>query len=59
MESILVSWLPPLQPNGKVSRYTVYSREAGSPRQTSHAMHESPLSSTDTLTMELRGLNER
>ncbi|XP_033228370.1 Down syndrome cell adhesion molecule-like protein Dscam2 [Belonocnema kinseyi] len=58
-DSILVSWLPPLQPNGRVSRYTVYSREAGSPRQNTHVMHEAPLSPTDTLTMELRGLSER
>ncbi|XP_053986908.1 cell adhesion molecule Dscam2 isoform X2 [Hylaeus volcanicus] len=55
-ESILVSWLPPLQPNGNVSKYTVYSREAGSSNHNTHTMHEPP---TDTLTMELRGLVER
>ncbi|EFN83957.1 Down syndrome cell adhesion molecule, partial [Harpegnathos saltator] len=58
-ESILVSWLPPLQPNGNVSKYTVYSREAGSKNSNAHTMHEPPLSSTDTLTMELRDLVER
>ncbi|TGZ53114.1 Uncharacterized protein DBV15_05473 [Temnothorax longispinosus] len=58
-ESILVSWLPPLQPNGNVSKYTVYSREAGSKNHNAHTMHEPPLSPTDTLTMELRDLVER
>lgn len=58
-ESILVSWLPPLQPNGNVSKYTVYSREAGSNNHNAHTMHEPPLSPTDTLTMELRDLVER
>ncbi|XP_047351251.1 Down syndrome cell adhesion molecule-like protein Dscam2 isoform X6 [Vespa velutina] len=58
-ESILVSWLPPLQPNGNVSKYTVYSREAGSSNHNTHTMHEPPSSPTDTLTMELRGLVER
>ncbi|KOX68634.1 Down syndrome cell adhesion molecule-like protein Dscam2 [Melipona quadrifasciata] len=57
-ESILVSWLPPLQPNGNVSKYTVYSREAGSNNHNTHTMHEPPSSPTDTLTMELRGLVE-
>ncbi|KRT80459.1 Immunoglobulin, partial [Oryctes borbonicus] len=28
-ESILVSWLAPLKPNGKISHYTIYAREAG------------------------------
>lgn len=28
-DSVLVSWLPPLQPNGIISHYTVYYREAG------------------------------
>lgn len=58
-ESILVSWLPPLQPNGQVSQYTVYSRETGASRHNTHTMHEPPSSPTDTLTMELRGLTER
>ncbi|XP_034948275.1 Down syndrome cell adhesion molecule-like protein Dscam2 isoform X1 [Chelonus insularis] len=57
-ESILVSWLPPLQPNGQVSQYTVYSRETGASRHNTHTMHEPPSSPTDTLTMELRGLTE-
>ncbi|XP_024944983.1 Down syndrome cell adhesion molecule-like protein Dscam2 isoform X2 [Cephus cinctus] len=57
-ESILVSWLPPLQPNGHVSQYTVYSKEAGASRHNTHTMHEPPSSTTDTLTMELRGLVE-
>jgi len=26
-ESILISWKPPIQPNGVVSQYTVYIRE--------------------------------
>ncbi|CAH2101996.1 unnamed protein product [Euphydryas editha] len=29
MDSVLVSWLPPLHPNGIISHYTVYYREAG------------------------------
>lgn len=58
-ESILVSWLPPLQPNGNVSKYTVYSREAGSNNHNTHTMHDPPSSPTDTLTMELRDLAER
>ncbi|XP_044594739.1 Down syndrome cell adhesion molecule-like protein Dscam2 [Cotesia glomerata] len=57
-ESILVSWLPPLQPNGQVSQYTIYSREAGASRHNTHTMHEPPSSPTDTLTIELRGLTE-
>lgn len=28
-ESILISWLPPKKPNGKITHYTVYAREAG------------------------------
>ncbi|XP_013133341.1 PREDICTED: Down syndrome cell adhesion molecule-like protein Dscam2 [Papilio polytes] len=28
-DSVLVSWLPPLHPNGVISHYTVYFREAG------------------------------
>ncbi|XP_073957210.1 cell adhesion molecule Dscam2-like [Choristoneura fumiferana] len=28
-DSVLVSWLPPLHPNGVISHYTVYNREAG------------------------------
>ncbi|CAH2050967.1 unnamed protein product, partial [Iphiclides podalirius] len=28
-DSVLVSWLPPLHPNGIISHYTVYFREAG------------------------------
>ncbi|CAG9796265.1 unnamed protein product [Diatraea saccharalis] len=28
-DSVLVSWLPPLHPNGIISHYTVYYREAG------------------------------
>ncbi|XP_061709196.1 cell adhesion molecule Dscam2 isoform X4 [Cydia pomonella] len=28
-DSVLVSWLPPLYPNGIISHYTVYYREAG------------------------------
>lgn len=28
-DSVLVSWLPPLYPNGIISHYTVYFREAG------------------------------
>ncbi|XP_053609899.1 cell adhesion molecule Dscam1-like isoform X1 [Plodia interpunctella] len=28
-DSVLVSWLPPLHPNGVISHYTVYYREAG------------------------------
>nr|XP_049692182.1 Down syndrome cell adhesion molecule-like protein Dscam2 [Helicoverpa armigera] len=28
-DSVLVSWLPPLNPNGIISHYTVYYREAG------------------------------
>ena len=58
-DSILVSWLPPLQPNGQVIQYTVYSREAGASRHNSHTMHEPSSLSSDTLTMELRGLTER
>ncbi|XP_044017269.1 Down syndrome cell adhesion molecule-like protein Dscam2 [Aphidius gifuensis] len=57
-ESILVSWLPPFQPNGKVSQYTIYSKETGTSRHNTHIMHEPPSSPTDTLTMELRGLTE-
>ncbi|XP_046477031.1 cell adhesion molecule Dscam1 isoform X1 [Neodiprion pinetum] len=58
-DSILVSWLPPLQPNGHVSLYTVYSREAGATRNNTHTMHDPPSSASDTLTMELRGLTVR
>lgn len=28
-DTVLVSWLPPLHPNGIISHYTVYYREAG------------------------------
>lgn len=63
-DSILVSWLPPLQPNGRISKYTVYFREEGSSRHNTYAMHEPPppsssSSSSDTLTKELRDFNER
>lgn len=58
-DTILVSWLPPLQPNGRVSKYTVYFREAGSSRHNTYTIHEPPSSSSDTLTKELREFNER
>ncbi|XP_012543882.3 cell adhesion molecule Dscam2 isoform X1 [Bombyx mori] len=29
IDSVLVSWLPPVHPNGVISHYTVYYREAG------------------------------
>lgn len=28
-DSILISWLPPEKPNGRITHYTVYAREAG------------------------------
>lgn len=38
-ESILVSWLPPVKPNGIIKAYTVYVRELGRVGQhTSHAV---------------------
>ncbi|XP_058795689.1 cell adhesion molecule Dscam2 isoform X3 [Phymastichus coffea] len=58
-DTILVSWLPPLQPNGHVSKYTVYFREAGASRHNTYTIHEPPSSSSDTLTKELREFNER
>uniref|UniRef100_A0ABD2XN24 Down syndrome cell adhesion molecule-like protein Dscam2 n=1 Tax=Trichogramma kaykai TaxID=54128 RepID=A0ABD2XN24_9HYME len=58
-ESILVSWLPPLQPNGRVTKYTVYFREAGSSRHNTYTIHEPPVTASDTLTKELREFNER
>lgn len=33
-ESILISWLPPIQKNGLISHYTVYSKESGRKAQT-------------------------
>lgn len=32
-EAILVSWLPPAQPNGLISQYTVYLKEQGSDQE--------------------------
>jgi Down syndrome cell adhesion molecule len=33
-ESILISWLPPLQKNGMITHYTVYSKDSGRKGQT-------------------------
>ena len=33
-DSILVSWLPPVQRNGMITHYTVYSKETGRKGQT-------------------------
>lgn len=54
-----MSWLPPLQPNGRISKYTVYFREAGSSRHSTYTIHEPLVTSADTLTKELRDFSER
>ncbi|XP_071452909.1 cell adhesion molecule Dscam1 [Hetaerina americana] len=38
-DSVLVSWLPPILPNGRLLQYTVYSREAGR-RPSKHSSYQ-------------------
>lgn len=58
-ESILVSWLPPLKPNGRISVYTVYGREAGRVGQhVSHLVHADDSVNTIGLMFEVRNLKE-
>ncbi|KAH9634763.1 hypothetical protein HF086_013623 [Spodoptera exigua] len=57
-DSVLVSWLPPVHPNGIISHYTVYYREAG--RLGKHSSFTVPADKkTDTeLMFQVRNLME-
>ncbi|XP_071054820.1 cell adhesion molecule Dscam2 [Onthophagus taurus] len=58
-ESILVSWLPPTKPNGKINHYTVYAREAGRVgKHTSYALRMEDNPYTHGLMFEVRNLVE-
>ncbi|XP_049839470.1 Down syndrome cell adhesion molecule-like protein Dscam2 [Schistocerca gregaria] len=52
-DSILVSWLPPEQPNGLITQYTVYCSRKNHPSKTS-SFRVGPTSSS----LEIRGLKE-
>lgn len=58
-ESILVSWLAPKKPNGRISHYTIYAREAG--RVGKHVSYTLRIEDTiyaHGLTYEVRNLFE-
>ncbi|KAG7310295.1 hypothetical protein JYU34_003050 [Plutella xylostella] len=57
-DSVLVSWLPPLHPNGVITHYTVYYREAG--RLGKHSSFTVPADATPELELvfQVRALRE-
>ncbi|CAG9136240.1 unnamed protein product [Plutella xylostella] len=57
-DSVLVSWLPPLHPNGIITHYTVYYREAG--RLGKHSSFTVPADGTPELELvfQVRALRE-
>jgi Down syndrome cell adhesion protein len=58
-ESILVSWLPPSKPNGRISHYTVYGREAGRVgKHTSYNVRMEDMVYVNGLMYEVRNLIE-
>lgn len=57
-ESILVSWLPPSKPNGRISHYTVYGREAGVGKHTSYNVRMEDIIHLHGLMYEVRNLVE-
>lgn len=58
-ESILVSWLFPKKPNGRISFYTIYCREAGRVgTHTSYNLRTDDITVEHGLTYEIRGLKE-
>ena len=58
-ESILVSWLPPIKPNGHISYYTIFSREAGRiGKHTSYTFRAEDSSVKYGLILEIRNLIE-
>lgn len=57
-ESILVSWLPPSKPNGRISHYTVYGREAGVGKHTSYNVRIEDIIHLHGLMYEVRNLVE-
>lgn len=58
-ESILVSWLSPKQPNGRISLYTIYCREAGRVgTHTSYNLRMEDIVLEQGLTYEIRSLKE-
>lgn len=58
-ESILVSWLPPNKPNGLISLYTVYCREAGRVgKHISYNIRIEDIRHTHGLIYEVRNLKE-
>lgn len=58
-ESILVSWLPPHKPNGRITHFTVYSREAGRiGKHKTHIVRPEDNKIAHGLAHEVRGLVE-
>ncbi|XP_017776462.1 PREDICTED: Down syndrome cell adhesion molecule-like protein Dscam2 isoform X2 [Nicrophorus vespilloides] len=58
-ESILVSWLPPSKPNGRIHHYTVYGREAGRVgKHTTHSVRVEDSHHNPALLFEVRNLVE-
>lgn len=58
-ESILVSWLSPKNPNGHISLYTIYCREAGRVgTHTSYNLRMEDITLEHGLTYEIRSLRE-
>ncbi|XP_041974799.1 Down syndrome cell adhesion molecule-like protein Dscam2 isoform X2 [Aricia agestis] len=57
-DSVLVSWLPPVHPNGIITHYTVYYREAGRLGKHSHVTVPGTASPESELLQPVRGLRE-
>lgn len=55
----MVSWLPPLKQNGRISHYTIYAREAGRVgKHITHTLRIEDTLHTHGLTYEVRSLTE-
>lgn len=58
-ESILISWLSPNKPNGQITHYTVYNREAGRiGKHISYNVRLEDIAHYQGLTYEVRNLHE-
>lgn len=59
-ESILVSWLHPENPNGKITHFTVYAREAGRVgKHSTYVVRYDHLTHQHELMYEVRNLAEQ
>ncbi|GFG32700.1 hypothetical protein Cfor_00545 [Coptotermes formosanus] len=55
-QSLLVSWLPPAEPNGIITKYNLYTRMVDARGEVKHEKHNVPSQHT---TFEFKGLEQR